>query len=89
MVAVRVSLAVYPAVPLAQRKDKRTGQWIDAARDRRDKSRQLLANGIDPSHHRKAVKTAKAERSANSFEALAREWIANFSLRNGPSTLQR
>jgi hypothetical protein len=37
----RFSLGVYPAVPLAGRKDKSTGQWIEGARDRRDKSRQL------------------------------------------------
>ena len=75
----RLSLGVYPAVPLAGRKDKRTGQWIEGARDRRDKSRQLLANGIDPSDHRKVLKRANAERSANSFEAVAHEWIARFA----------
>lgn len=63
----RLSLGVYPDVPL---KD---------ARNRRDDARKLLANGIDPSEQRKAAKTASADRAANSFEAIAREWFASFS----------
>ena len=57
-----LSLGVYPDVSL---KD---------ARDRRDEARKLLANGIDPSDIRKAQKSARAERVANSFETVAREW---------------
>jgi len=63
----RLSLGVYPDVSL---KD---------ARDRRDASRKLLANGIDPSENRKAMKSARADLVANSFEVLAREWFAKFS----------
>lgn len=37
--------------------------------------RKLLSKGIDPSAHRKATKTAIVESAANSFEAIAREWI--------------
>src|SRR5205807_10170071 len=44
----RLSLGVYPDVSL---KD---------ARDRRDASRKLLADGIDPSENRKAMKSARA-----------------------------
>ena len=75
----RLSLGVYPDVPLAGHKDKTTGEWIDGARDKRDKARQLLANGTDPGEHRKAVKAASAERAANSFEVVAREWAAKFA----------
>lgn len=46
------------------------------ARERRDEARKLLANEIDPGENRKQQKAAKAERSANSFEVVAREWIA-------------
>ena len=46
------------------------------ARARRDAARKLLADGIDPSENRKAVKAAKVERSANSFEVVAREWYS-------------
>jgi integrase len=60
----RLALGKYPEVSL---KD---------ARDRRDEARKLLANEIDPSENRKVQKAAKAERAANSFEAVAREWIA-------------
>lgn len=62
-----LSLGVYPDVTL---KD---------ARERRDTARKLLADGIDPGQHRKATKNMKAEQSANSFEAIAREWFAKFS----------
>ena len=75
----RLSLGIYPDVPLAGRKDKETGIWIDGAREKRDKARQLLAEGIDPSSHRKAVKKARADRAENSFEAVAREWHRKFS----------
>ena len=49
---------------------------LKVARERRDEARRLLANGIDPSEHRKAEKVAKAEQIANSFEAIAREWFS-------------
>ena len=81
----RLSLGVYPDVPLAGRKDKTMGTWIDGARDKRDKARQLLADGVDPGEHRKAVKTAKTERAANSFEVIAREWLRHFATRWAPS----
>ena len=46
------------------------------ARERRDDARRLLANEIDPGENRKVQKAAKTERAANSFEVVAREWIA-------------
>lgn len=58
-----LSLGVYPDVSL---KD---------AREKRDEARKLIANGVDPSQLRKATKSAKQERAANSFEALCREWL--------------
>lgn len=63
----RLSLGVYPEVSL---KD---------ARDRRDEARKLLANGVDPSENRKAKKAAKVNQIANSFEIIAREWLAKYS----------
>lgn len=60
-------MGVYPEVSL---KD---------ARERRDNARKLLAAGVDPGENRKATKTAKADRAANSFEAVAREWFATHS----------
>ena len=63
----RLSLGVYPDVSL---KD---------ARDRRDAARKLVADGIDPGENRKAPKSARADRSANSFAVAAREWFAKYS----------
>jgi len=63
----RISLGVYPDVSLRD------------ARDRRDSARKLLADGIDPSENRKAQKSARADRAANSFEVVAREWFAKYS----------
>jgi len=58
-----LSMGVYPETGL---KD---------ARRRRDEARKLLAAGIDPGEHRKAVKLAKAENGANTFEVIGREWF--------------
>lgn len=60
----RLSLGVYPDVSLK------------AARDRRDEARKLLADGVDPSAHRRAMQASRADRAANSFETVAREWFA-------------
>ena len=62
-----LSLGVYPEVGLKE------------ARDRRDEARKLIADGIDPSANRKAQKSARADRAANSFEVVAREWYAKYS----------
>jgi integrase len=63
----RLALGVYPDVKL---KD---------ARDRRDAARKLLGDGIDPSENKKAQKLALTEGAANSFEVVAREWLAKYS----------
>ncbi len=57
-----ISFGTYPDISLAQ------------ARERREEARKLIAIGVDPSVNRKAVKTAKNELLANSFEVIAREW---------------
>jgi len=61
----RLSLGVYPDVTLKM------------ARERREESRKLLADGIDPSENRKAQKLANG--GENSFEVIAREWFAKYS----------
>jgi len=73
----RVSLGVYPDVSLRD------------ARDRRDESRRLLADGIDPSDSRKATKAASIDRAANSFELVTREWFAKFSSEWAPNHRDR
>lgn len=49
------------------------------ARDRRDEARIQVAAGIAPGEHRKAKKTAKVAKQANSFEVAAREWYVKHS----------
>lgn len=64
-----ISLGVYPAVSLKQ------------ARKRRDEARALIRDRKDPSAERKAQKRAAKIAAANSFEAVAREYVANQSER--------
>ena len=69
----RISLGTYPDVSLK------------AARARRDDVRTLLAEGIDPGVQRKAMKAARADRAANSFEVVGREWFGKYSPNWAPS----
>lgn len=73
-----LSLGTYPEVPLAGRwQDPETKKyWIEGARDKRDKARELIAGDVDPSETRKAQKKTKDGNLANSFEVIAREWLA-------------
>lgn len=59
----RLALGTYPDTGLAE------------ARQRHAEARKLLAAGIDPGEQRKAERAAGAERAANSFEVVAREWL--------------
>jgi Arm DNA-binding domain len=49
---------------------------LKAAREKRDRARELLAQGIDPSDARRAEKQSRSQEVVNSFEAVAREWHA-------------
>lgn len=49
---------------------------LKEARELRDKARNQLANGIDPSADKKAKKASSAQCNADSFEHLAKEWFA-------------
>ena len=62
----RISLGVYSEVSLAD------------ARELRDEKRKLIAKGIDPSAKRKAEKATRVDRAENSFEVVAREFLAKF-----------
>src|SRR5258708_1909771 len=68
-----ISLGVYPDVKL---KD---------ARERRDEARKALVDGIDPSAQRKAVAVA----TADTFEAVAREFMETKKNTLEPSTWKR
>lgn len=62
----RLALGVYPAVSLAD------------ARKRRDKARDDLAAGEDPSQLKREAKLTKALQDANTLEAVARQWWAHW-----------
>ena len=72
-----MALGVYPAVTLAK------------ARDRRDDARKLLADGIDPSEHRKAAKATRAGLAANTFEVIGREWYAKTAATQAATTSEK
>lgn len=60
-----LSLGIYPDTSLKE------------ARSKRDEARKQLAEGIDPSQQRKAIKAAREGVTANSFEVICREWLEN------------
>lgn len=62
-----ISLGVFPDVSLAD------------ARVERDRLRQLIASGIDPSTQRRVDRLARELASENSLEAVARAWFAQKS----------
>jgi integrase len=62
-----LSCGVYPDTSLAK------------AREKCDAARKLLADGINPSEHRKATKASRIAENANSFEIIAREWHAKYA----------
>ncbi|MFL9913936.1 integrase arm-type DNA-binding domain-containing protein [Paraburkholderia fungorum] len=55
------------------------------AREEREKARTLLARGIDPGEHKKAVKAERLARTANTFEAVARDWFGRMMADKAPS----
>ena len=58
-----LAFGVYPEVSLAK------------ARQKRDKARELLADGMDPSIAKREAKEAKLLATANTFEVVARDWL--------------
>lgn len=59
----RLALGVFPEVSLAE------------AREKRDTARKLLNEGADPGAAKQDAKRAAKIATANSFEAIAREWL--------------
>jgi integrase len=69
----RLALGAHPATSLKE------------ARERRDAARRQLGAGIDPSSQRQAEKLA----TANTFEAIAREWLALQEKKLAPTTFAK
>lgn len=72
-----LALGVYPAVSLAK------------ARQKRDKARELLADGIDPGVAKREAKIALLSASANTFEAVALSWLEKTKAARGPKTTKK
>ncbi|MGM0422871.1 MAG: tyrosine-type recombinase/integrase [Pseudomonadota bacterium] len=61
----RISLGAYPLVSLS------------IARDKRDKAKKLLKEGMDPSASKQQTKRQAVRNAANTFQAVALEWHEN------------
>jgi hypothetical protein len=68
-----LSLGVYPHVSLQQ------------ARSRREDAKRAIASGVDPSAKRQAEKSG----AANTFESIAREWLALQRKKLAPATYDK
>lgn len=69
-----LALGVYPAVSLAK------------ARQRREKAREQLADGTDPSTAKRAEKQASRDAAANTFESVAQDWLTRTSAKRAGIT---
>ncbi|MYN25936.1 tyrosine-type recombinase/integrase [Duganella levis] len=47
------------------------------AREKRLEARRLMARGVDPAEYRDDLKRLAADKAANTFERIAREWYTN------------
>ncbi|HMX99845.1 MAG TPA: integrase arm-type DNA-binding domain-containing protein [Agitococcus sp.] len=59
----RLSFGIYPEITLKE------------ARQKRDEARKLLKDGTDPSEAKKEEKRLSVLQAANTFEAIANEWL--------------
>lgn len=71
------ALGVYPSVKLAE------------ARDRREAAKRLLRDKKDPNAERKAEKLHRKHAAANSFQAVAEEWLAKTRNKWTPTHAER
>lgn len=72
-----LSFGAYPAVSLKK------------ARQLRDETKELFADGVDPGTHKKAVQAANEHQHQNTFEVVAREWFEKMSIHWAPSNSKK
>lgn len=72
-----LALGVYPEVSLAE------------ARKRRDEARRVIGEGGDPSAIRRTTKVTAVLATANTFQAVAEEWLAQHKARMAPATYNK
>lgn len=73
----RLTFGKYPEVSLAEARDKRLA------------ARKLMAQGIDPGMARREEKHAKEKAALNTFEAVARAWLARTAAERAASTQEK
>ena len=69
------AIGTYPVIGLSE------------AREKKIAAKKLIAKGIHPAHERKLEKIRKTHEHANSFEAVAEEWLSNQADSWTPRTL--
>jgi len=62
---------------------------LDKAREEKVTAKKLIAKGIHPAHERKLDKIRQTHEHANSFEAVAKEWLTNQADSWTPRTIQQ
>lgn len=72
-----LALGVYPEVSLAK------------ARQRREKAREQLADGIDPGEAKKSEKQAQLMDATNTFEAVALSWLSKTASSRAETTQEK
>lgn len=72
-----LAIGIYPPVTLAE------------ARISRDDAKKLLANGKDPSGVKQSIKAEARLEAANTFEAIAREWLGKKGAKQVDKTRNR
>jgi hypothetical protein len=72
-----LALGIYPAVTLAK------------ARQRRERAREQLADGVDPSLAKREEKQARMDEAASTFEVVARAWLAKTANKRAAVTQSR
>jgi len=73
----KLAIGAYGAAP--------AGVTLEAARARRNEAKALLRQGTDPAAHKRRIKAAQAESLANTFEAVADEFLARKKREGGAS----
>jgi integrase len=71
------TIGEYPAVSLSE------------ARRERERARELVKQGINPTHEKKTEKLRQAVSRANTFEAVTREWLEIKAAKVVPYTLKQ
>jgi hypothetical protein len=76
MVTAEISIQRQRKAALSRRL---SGVGLKEARERRDRFLQVASRWHRPAEKRKALKSARVNRAANSFEVVTREWLGKYS----------